>query len=94
MNEVVGNAVDVPGNADRIDKTENQHYPERHALEKIKHAKEICAVQNAYRNGDGVPPCVGKNPGIRLWTVAWKEITRTGWHSFRSPCVEIHNIDR
>ena len=44
MNEVVGNAVDVPGNADRVDKTENEHDPKRNAGKKIKHAEEVSAV--------------------------------------------------
>ena len=49
VNEVVRNAVDVPRNADRINKTENQHDPERDAREKVKHAEEVDAVQNACR---------------------------------------------
>jgi hypothetical protein len=52
VNEVVRNAVDVPRNADRINKTENQHDPERDAREKIKHAEEVDAVQNACRDRD------------------------------------------
>jgi hypothetical protein len=44
VNEVVGNAVDVPGNADRIDKTENEHDPKGDAREKIKHAEEVGTV--------------------------------------------------
>jgi len=40
----VGNAVDVPGNAHRVDKTENEHDPQRNAQEKIEHAEEVSAV--------------------------------------------------
>ncbi len=44
MNEVVGNTVDVPGNADRIDKTENEHDPKRDARKKKERAEEVSAV--------------------------------------------------
>jgi malonyl CoA-acyl carrier protein transacylase len=44
VNEVVENAVDVSGNADRIDKTENEHDPKGDARKKIKHAEEVSAV--------------------------------------------------
>ena len=44
VNEVVGNAVDVLGNADRVDKTENEHVPKRDAPKKIEHAEEVSAV--------------------------------------------------
>ena len=80
MNEVVGNAVDVPRNADRIDESENQHYPERDAREKVKHAEEVDAVQNACRDRDGVPACVRKDPGICLRTLYRDQITRRSWH--------------
>src|SRR5262249_33046854 len=79
-NEVVGNAVDVPRNADRINKTENQHHPERCAREKIKHAEEVNAVQNACRDRDDVPACVRKDPGICLWTLDCEQITQRSWH--------------
>jgi len=93
VNEVVGNAVDVPGNADGIDETEDQHHPKRRAREKIKHAEEISAVQNGRCDRNCIPSCVRKNLGIRLRTVDWNEISRTGWHSFRSQSVRIHNVD-
>ena len=44
MNEIVRDAVDVPGNADRIDKTENEHGPKREAWKKKEHAEEVSAV--------------------------------------------------
>lgn len=50
MNEVVGNAVDVPRNAHRIDETQDEHDPERRAREKVEHPEEVCAVQQ--RGGD------------------------------------------
>ena len=64
MNEVVGNAVDVPGNADRVDKTENEHDPKRNAREKKEHAEEAGAVEKGGSNRDCVPLRVGKNSGI------------------------------
>ena len=94
MNEVVGYAVNVPRNADRINKTENQHDPERDAREKVKHAEEVAAVQNACRERDDVPACVRKDPGICLRTLDRDQITRRSWHSFSPPCVGIHSIDR
>ena len=65
MNEVVGNAVDVPRNAHRVDKTEDEHDPKRDAGKKIKHAEEVRAVEKARRGGDCVPACVRKDPGVR-----------------------------
>ncbi len=44
VNEIVGNAVDVPGDADGIDKTQNEHHPKRHARKKIKHPEEVNAM--------------------------------------------------
>jgi len=76
VNEVVGDAVDVPGNAHGIDETENQHDPERDAREKVKHAEEVEAVQNACRYRDDVPACVRKDPGICLGTLDCDQITR------------------
>jgi hypothetical protein len=65
VNEVVRNAVDVPGNADRVDKTENDHDPKGDSREKIGHSKKVRAVQNSGGNRDDVPARVGKDPGIR-----------------------------
>src|SRR5206468_5394110 len=65
VNEVVGNTVDVPGNADRIDKTENEHDPKRDARKKKKHAEEVGAVEKGCGNGDRVPPRVRKDSGVR-----------------------------
>jgi len=76
----MGNAVDVPRNADRINKTKDQHEPERDAREKVKHAEEVDAVQNACRDRDDVPACVRKNPGICLWTLDRDQITRRSSH--------------
>lgn len=90
----MGNAVDVPGNADRINKTENQHDPQRYARKKVKHAEEIDAVKSARRDGDDVPTRMGKDPGVGLRTFDRGEIARTGCHSFRSQCLGIHNFDR
>src|SRR5947207_1996133 len=44
VNEIVGNTVDVPGNADRIDKTKNEHDPKRDTRKKKEHAEEVSAV--------------------------------------------------
>ena len=65
MNEVVGYAVDVPGNANGINKSKDEHHPKRYAREKIKHAEEIGAVNKGGRNRDRVPACVRKDPGVR-----------------------------
>src|SRR4029077_8582316 len=86
VNEVMGNAVDVPRNADRINKAENQHHPERDAREKIKHAEEVDAVQNGCRDRDDVPAGVRKNPGICLRTLDRDQFTRRSWHCVRNPC--------
>ena len=88
MNEVVRNAVDVPRNADRINKTENQHDPERHAREKVKHSEKIDAVQNACRDRDDVPACMRKDPGICLWTLDRDQFTRRSWHCVMEGALE------
>src|SRR4029077_1037972 len=80
VNEVVRNAVDVPRNADRINKTENQHDPERHTREKVKHAEEVGAVQKGCRDRDDVPARVRKDPGICLRTLDRDQFTRRSWH--------------
>ena len=66
MNEIVRDAVDVPGDADRIDKTKNQHDPERKQRKKQKHAEEVSAMEKGRENRDHIPASVGKDPGIRL----------------------------
>ena len=88
MNEVMGYAVDVPRNADRINKTENQHDPERDAREKVKHAEEVDAVQNACRQRDDVPACVRKDAGICLRTLDRDQITRRSSHCVQEPVLE------
>src|SRR4029077_11816631 len=88
VNEVVRDAVDVPRNADRINKTENQHDPERDAREKVKHAEEVDAVQNACRDRDDVPACVRKDPGICLRTLDRDQFTRRSWHCVQEPVLE------
>jgi hypothetical protein len=41
MNEIVGDAVDVPRNAHRIDEPKDQHEPQRQEREKEEHPKEV-----------------------------------------------------
>ena len=65
MNEVVGNAIDVPRNTYRIDETENQHHPKRHARKKMEHTEEVRAVEKGGEDGNRVPPCVSKDLGVR-----------------------------
>ena len=65
MDEVVGDPVDVPGNAYRIDETENYHGPKRHARKKIKHPEEVSAVNKGGRDWDRVPARMRKDPGVR-----------------------------
>ena len=88
MNEVVGNAVDVPRNADRITQTENQHDPEWHTGEKIKHAEEVNAVDNACRDWDNVPACVRKDSGICLWTLDGDQFSRRSSHRVQERVLE------
>jgi len=57
MNEIVRYAVDVPGNAHRIDKAENDHDPQGNTREQIEHGKEVSAVNKARRDWDRVPTC-------------------------------------
>ena len=80
MNEIVGNAVDVPGNAHRIDETENQHHPERYARKKVKHPEKVNAVQNGGGNWEHVPARVRKDPGISRGALDCSEFARRQWH--------------
>src|SRR5205814_9777169 len=75
VNEIVGNTVDVPGNADRIDKTENEHHPKRDARKKKEHAEEVSAVQKGGGNRDCVPPRVRKDSGVRCGALGNYEFT-------------------
>ena len=65
MNEIVRNAVDVPGNADRIAETQKEHDPEGHPRKKVKHPEEISGVKKGGENRDRIPARVRKDPGIR-----------------------------
>ena len=60
MDEVVGDAVDVPGNAHRIDEADWKHCPQRPDLEKVEHSKEVGAMQERGRYRNNVPARVGK----------------------------------
>jgi hypothetical protein len=60
VNEVVGDAIDVPRDADGVDQTKNDHDPERHARKEVEHHKEVEAMQEAGRNWDRVPTRLGK----------------------------------
>ena len=64
MNEVVGDAVDVPGNADGVDESENEHDPKRYPGEQTEHPKKERAVSKACQHRNGVPPGKGKNSGV------------------------------
>ena len=88
----MGYAVDVARNADRINKTENQHDPERGAREKVKHAEEVDAMQNACRQGDDVPASVRKDAGICLRTLDRDHITRRSWHLCSGTRLGIHTF--
>src|SRR6266567_5405066 len=66
VNEIVRNTVDVPGNADRVNKTEGQHSPKWETREKVKHPEEVGAVENSGQYWNGIPSGVGKHFGARL----------------------------
>src|SRR3979490_3032765 len=66
VNEIVGDAVDVPRDADGIKEAENQHHPERDSREKKEHPEKIGAVEKRGENRDSIPAGKGKKPGGRL----------------------------
>ena len=80
MNEIVGNAVDIPGDAYRIDKTENQHHPKRHARKKIKHPEKVNAMQNGGGNRERVPARMRKDLGMSRGALDSREFVRRQWH--------------
>src|ERR1700730_10975632 len=61
VNEVVRDAVDVPGNAHRIDEAENGHHPKRQHREEKEHSEEIRAMQERGGDRNKVPASVGEN---------------------------------
>ena len=65
MNEIVGYTVDVPGNADRIDKPEDQHQPQGRAREKIEHPVEINAVKKSRAHGNRIPTRMREDMRVR-----------------------------
>src|SRR6266700_8333073 len=65
VNEIVRNTVDVPGDADRVNKTEGQHSPKWETREKVKHSEEVGAVQDPSHHRNDIPACVGKHFGAR-----------------------------
>src|SRR4051812_4365549 len=68
MNEVVGDAVDVPGNADRIDESQDEHDQKRNPWKKVKHSKKVRAVQDPGGDWNDVPSGMREKSGIRLQT--------------------------
>ena len=64
MNEVVGDAVDVPRDADGVDETKENYQPERNPRKKVKHPEEISAVQKGGGDRNCVPARMGKQFGI------------------------------
>ena len=66
MNEVVRNAIDVPGDAHRIDEAEGEHGPKRKNGKKKEHSKEINAMEERGRDGNNVPASEGENPRVGL----------------------------
>jgi hypothetical protein len=66
VNEIVRNTVDVPGDADRVNKTEGQHSPKWETREKVKHPEEVGAVENPGQYWNGIPSGVRKDFGVSL----------------------------
>ena len=80
MNEIVRDAVDVPRNAYRIDKTENEHHPQRQAREKIKHPEKVNTVHQGGGNRQRVPARVRKDLGISRRPLYRSQFARRHWH--------------
>ncbi|MDT4967829.1 MAG: hypothetical protein QOJ64_2566 [Acidobacteriota bacterium] len=66
VNEVVRDAVDVPGDADRIDEPEDQHDPERRVREQEEHPEEVGEVEQLGEHRDDVPAGEREDLRIRL----------------------------
>src|SRR5690348_3202209 len=62
VNEVMRDAVDVPGDADRINEAKDEHDPERHSGEQPEHAEEVSAVHQSGDNRDRIPASIGEDP--------------------------------
>src|SRR5213075_2002691 len=66
VNEVVRDAVDVPGNADRINEAEDQHYPERRVREEEEHSEKVSEMEQLGPDRNDVPAGERENLGISL----------------------------
>src|SRR4051794_19656396 len=44
VNEVMRDAIDVPGDANGIDEAQDQHEPHRRSREKVEHSKKVGAM--------------------------------------------------
>src|SRR5207248_10063346 len=85
---IMGNAVYVPRNDDRVDKTEDQHDRAWHTGKEIKHAEGVNAVENACRDWNNVPACVRKDSGICLCTLDGDQFTRRSSHCVQERVLE------
>ena len=63
MNKIVSNTVDVRVDHQRVNESENQHYPERGVRVKEEESQEISEMKQARRSRDRVPTRVRKEPG-------------------------------
>ena len=64
VNEVVPHAVDVRIDHQRIDKTQNQHHPERCVGVEEEESQEISEMKQARHCRDRIPARVREEPGV------------------------------
>ena len=60
MNEIVRDAVDVPGDRDRVEQSQRDHQPERRPRKKVKEQEKVGAVENSQGDGNNIQPGMGE----------------------------------
>ena|SRR5947209_5837689 len=82
VNEVMAHAIDVGVDHERINKSQNQHYPERRVRVQEEQAEKIGEVEKAGGNGNGIPAGVGEQTRVsrRPFNADW-----LGVHGRRVP---------
>ena len=63
MDKVVPNTIDVCVDHQRVNKSEDQHYPERRVRVEEEESQEVSEMKQARRSWDRIPPRVRKKPG-------------------------------
>ena len=76
MDKVVPNAVDIRVDHQRVNESEDQHYPKGRVRVKEEESQEISEMKQARRSWDRVPARVREEPGICRGTLDADDVGR------------------